>query len=98
MNPFQRRAAIRIAGVSLLLASIASTVFLFVARERSEKSIVSLAIEESRRLIEHYHATDLTGAGAARPARHESVTILFTDFRGFTPAVSSMPADRMVDS
>lgn len=41
-------------------------------------------------------AEELSVTGGARPARHESVTILFTDFSGFTQAVSTMPADRMV--
>jgi len=41
-------------------------------------------------------AEELSATGGARPARHESVTILFTDFSGFTQAVSAMPADRMV--
>jgi class 3 adenylate cyclase len=41
-------------------------------------------------------AEELVATGTARPARHEAVTILFTDFRGFTQAVSTMPADRMV--
>ena len=41
-------------------------------------------------------ADELSATGSARPARHESVSILFTDFSGFTQAVSAMPADRMV--
>lgn len=41
-------------------------------------------------------ADELSTTGRARPARHESVTVLFTDFHGFTQAASSMPADRMV--
>jgi class 3 adenylate cyclase len=41
-------------------------------------------------------AEELSATGSARPARHDSVTILFTDFIGFTQAVSTMPADRMV--
>lgn len=41
-------------------------------------------------------AEELSATGSARPARHESVTILFTDFSGFTQAASAMPADRMV--
>ena len=41
-------------------------------------------------------ADELSATGSARPARHESVTVLFTDFSGFTQAASTMPADRMV--
>lgn len=64
MNPFQKRSAIRIAAVSVILASIASPVAWFVARARSEETIVALAIEESRGLIDHFNATDLTGPEA----------------------------------
>ncbi|MDA8260113.1 MAG: hypothetical protein M0Z99_31525 [Betaproteobacteria bacterium] len=41
-------------------------------------------------------AMELTSTGAAKPARHEAATLLFTDFSGFTQAASSMPAERMV--
>ncbi len=41
-------------------------------------------------------AEELSATGESRPARHESVTILFTDFSGFTQTVASIPADRMV--
>ena len=61
MNPFQKRTAIRIAAVSVLLASIASPASWFVARENAEESVVSLAIEESGRLLHHYGAIDLSG-------------------------------------
>lgn len=39
---------------------------------------------------------ELTETGTTRPVRHESVSILFTDFSGFTQAASTMPADQMV--
>ena len=64
MNTFQRRTAIRIAAVSILLASLASPVAWFVARESAEESIVSLAVEESGRLLHHYNAVDLSGPNA----------------------------------
>ncbi|MBL8521338.1 MAG: HAMP domain-containing protein [Betaproteobacteria bacterium] len=41
-------------------------------------------------------ADELSRTGESKPARHESATILFTDFSGFTQAVASIPADRMV--
>lgn len=75
MNPFQKRTAIRIAAVSIVLASIASPVAWFVAREKSEESIVSLAIEESGRLIDHYNATDLAGPDAVQHAALAAKTI-----------------------
>jgi class 3 adenylate cyclase len=41
-------------------------------------------------------AEELSATGQARPARHESATVLFTDFSGFTAVASTMPADRLV--
>ncbi len=41
-------------------------------------------------------ADELSATGSVRSVRHESVTILFTDFSEFTQTVSAMPADRMV--
>ena len=41
-------------------------------------------------------AAELIATGTARPVRHESVTILFTDFSDFTQAASTMPPHRMV--
>ena len=41
-------------------------------------------------------AEELSRTGKVLPVRHESVTILFSDFSGFTQAASAMPADRMV--
>ncbi|MFH1603000.1 MAG: adenylate/guanylate cyclase domain-containing protein [Pseudomonadota bacterium] len=76
MNPFQKRSAIRIAAVSLILASIASPVSWFIARERSEEGIVALATEESRHLIEHVNATDLTGPEAVARANLAAQSII----------------------
>ncbi len=56
--------------------------------ERSEQLL--------RNILPAELAQELSATGSARPARHESVTILFTDFSGFTQAASTMPADRMV--
>ena len=41
-------------------------------------------------------AEELSATGRARTVRYEAASILFTDFSGFTQAVSTMPADRMV--
>ena len=75
MNPFQKRTAIRIATVSLVLASIASPVSWFVAREAEEEGIVALAIEESGRLLNFHHALDLTGEDATEHASTAAKTI-----------------------
>lgn len=65
MNAFRKRTAIRIAAVSILLASLASPVAWFVARENIEDSIVALAIEESGRILHYYSSIDLDGADAS---------------------------------
>jgi class 3 adenylate cyclase len=61
---------------------------------------VSAEHERSERLLLNILPADLakelSETGSARPARHESATILFTDFSGFTQVASAMPADRMV--
>lgn len=75
MNHFQKRTAIRIAAVSLVLASIASPVAWFVTRESSEESVVALAIEESGRLLHHYDAINLTGPLASEHAQLAAKTI-----------------------
>jgi class 3 adenylate cyclase len=59
-----------------------------VEHERSERLLLNILPAEL--------AQELSATGSARPARHEAVTILFTDFSGFTQVASSMPAERMV--
>ncbi len=68
MNTFQKRAVIRISVVTLLLAMVASPVAWFVAREKAEQSIVSLAIEESDGLLHRCGAINLSGPDATQHA------------------------------
>jgi len=68
MNSSNRRTAWRIAAVSILLAALASPLAWFVAQERAEESTVSLAIEESQRLLRHFNAITLAGPDAAEHA------------------------------
>lgn len=68
MNAFNRRTAIRIAAVSLVLAAIASPIAWFIAREGAEQSTVLLAMEESRRLLHHFDAVALSGPQATQHA------------------------------
>ncbi|MBI2277251.1 MAG: HD domain-containing protein [Dechloromonas sp.] len=75
MNSSNRRTAWRIAAVSVVLATLASPVAWFVARERAEESTVSLAIEESQRLLHHFGAIDLGGADAEGHAVSAAKTI-----------------------
>ncbi len=75
MNPFQKLVAIRIAAVSILLACVASPTAWYVAREKSEEAITSLAMEESGRLIDHFHAADLTQSDAVQSATNAAQSI-----------------------
>ena len=68
MNTFQKRVALRIGTVSVVLALIASPIAWLVARERAEENVVALATEESGRLLHYYHAIDLTGQRAREHA------------------------------
>jgi HD-GYP domain-containing protein (c-di-GMP phosphodiesterase class II) len=76
MNASNKRAAWRIATVSLLLASLASPLAWWVARESAEASTVSLAIEESGRLLHHFNAIDLNGPEASAHAKAAAKTIV----------------------
>ncbi|MDR3371659.1 HD domain-containing phosphohydrolase [Rhodoferax sp.] len=75
MNTFQKQTALRIAAVSLLLASLASPLAWYVTREHAEESIVSLANEESGRLLRQYDAIDLSGPLAVEHASRAAATI-----------------------
>lgn len=75
MNPFHKHTAIRIAAVSVVLASVASPAAWYVARERSVESVIALATEESGRLIDHHHATDLSGPQAVENATFAAKSI-----------------------
>ena len=72
MHTFQKLAALRIAAVSVLLALVASPAAWYVAREKSENSIIALAMEESHRVIDHYHATRLDDGDAIQRANDAS--------------------------
>jgi class 3 adenylate cyclase len=61
---------------------------------------VAAANERSERLLRNILpvevAEELSTTGVTRSARHDSATVLFTDFSEFTQVASAMPADRMV--
>ncbi|MBF0324905.1 MAG: HD domain-containing protein [Alphaproteobacteria bacterium] len=75
MNPFQKRTAIRIAAVSILLASVASPIAWYVEREGAEESIVKLAIEESDQLMHFHDAIGLSGEDGIERATQAAKTI-----------------------
>lgn len=70
MNPFNKRTAVRIAVVSMLLAAVTSPIAWFVAHKNAEESTVSLAMEESRRLLHlhHFDTMELSGPDAGEHA------------------------------
>lgn len=75
MNSFNKRTAVRISAVSLLLAIVASPIAWFIARENAEESTVALAMEESRRLLRHFDAIALSGPDAREHASQAAGTI-----------------------
>ncbi|ABM04703.1 metal dependent phosphohydrolase [Psychromonas ingrahamii 37] len=58
MTNFKQKAAIRIGCASLILAIISSVFAWYISKENFEKSIISLAYEESHRLIMHHKSID----------------------------------------
>ena len=106
MNPFQKRTAIRIAAVSILLASLASPLSWYVAQEQAEEGVVALAIEETGRLLHLYDALDTRGPDAAEHAIAAAKSItggLFDiaeiyDSKGQKLAESLTPAGEVVES
>ena len=76
MNPFNRRAAFRIAAVSVLLAAVASPLAWMVAHETAEANTVSMAVEESQRLARHFDVTALQGPNASAHAQSAADAIV----------------------
>ncbi len=76
MNPFKRRAATRIAAVSLVLAAIASPLAWYVEQENAEQRTVSLAMEESRRLLGHFDSVDLRSPESLPHAEQAAQTLV----------------------
>lgn len=76
MNTFQKRAAVGIASVSLILACVASPIAWYMARENAEQGIVALAIEESGRILHRYDAVNLDGPDAPARATDAAQTII----------------------
>lgn len=75
MNSFNRKAAWRIAAISLLLAIVASPVAWYVSRELAEDEAVALAMEESRRLLIHLAVDERDGAVLAQRAQEAARAI-----------------------
>jgi len=75
MDPFQKRTALRIALVSVVLASLASPIAWWVAREAAEESVVALANEESGRLLHRFNSINLSGPDAEQHAKAAAYAI-----------------------
>lgn len=75
LNQFNRRAALRIAMVSLLLATIATPIAWLISTESAENEVVSLAMEESKRFLRYSDALELTGPEATIKAEKAVATL-----------------------
>ncbi len=89
---------VNISTTGLICLTIAWTLSVLI--DRSEKSLQA----EQKRSDDLLHnilpvnvAKDLKETGKTVPKRHKSVTILFTDFKGFTELVASIPAITLVN-
>jgi HD-GYP domain-containing protein (c-di-GMP phosphodiesterase class II) len=69
MDLFQKRTALRIALVSVVLASLASPIAWLVASEAAETSVVALANEESGQQLDRFNSVDLGGPQAQTNAK-----------------------------
>jgi class 3 adenylate cyclase len=68
-----------------------------VARRTSELRSEQTRVKELlHNILPAGLADELSANGKARSARHESVTVMFTDFVQFTQTASTLPADRLV--
>lgn len=64
LTPIKRKAALRIACVTLGMAALASPLAWYVSRENAEKEVVAFAQEEARRVLQHQQAVRLDGPHA----------------------------------
>ena len=74
-----RQVAFRIALVSLLLAVLASPLAWLVAQEQAEEGIVALAMEDSRRLVQHFAAQAQPALSAGQQAEQAAVEYVVLD-------------------
>lgn len=69
MNQMKRKAAARIAMVTLAMAALASPLAWYVSRENAEEEVVAFAQEEARRVLLHQQALQLDGTQASEHAQ-----------------------------
>lgn len=75
MTTFNKLAAQRIALVSLVLACIISPIAWLSSTNTAEQEIVALAMEESKRFLNHFDATALAGNDASEKAKRAVNTL-----------------------
>ena len=68
MNLMKRKAAVRIAMVTLAMAALASPLAWYVSRENAEEEVVAFAQEEARRVLLRQQALQLDGVQAREHA------------------------------
>ncbi|MFZ2628006.1 MAG: adenylate/guanylate cyclase domain-containing protein [Rugosibacter sp.] len=87
---------------SIVLARIRNQIALKAAADelRMQNQLLDKARAQTQELLQNILpveiAAELTATGKVRPVRHDEVSILFTDFSGFTQTSATMPASRMV--
>lgn len=96
MDTFQKRTALRIALVSVALASLASPIAWIVTREAAEESVVALATEESGRLLHQFDSIDPSGPQARQHAK-EAAHAIAGDFFDIAEIYDAM-GDKLAES
>ncbi len=96
MKHSRRKAARRIAAVTLLMAGCASPVAWLVSRENAEQQVVAFAQEESRRVIAGQESLRLDGPNAA--AKAEQAAQLLTGGLFEIAEIYSAAGDKLAES
>ena len=77
-----------------------STIASMVYAEQIEEKLESSSLENEKLLhniLPKEIAKELRETGSVKPARYENVSIMFSDFKGFTNIVASIPTKKLVE-